>query len=205
MRPVVSPDGRWLVYATREGAETALRLRDLRTGDERWLRRRVQRDDQESRFTQDLMPGSDFTPDSRFLITSWDGKMWRVAIPSGEATPIPFTAEVEQGLGPLVRFDYALNDSTLTVHQIREARPSPNGRRLAFTALDRLWVMDLPNGTPRRLTPMAIGEHSPMWSPDGRWITYVTWTEEGGDVYRTRSDGRGRPERLTRQSAFNAA
>ncbi len=37
MRPVLSPDGHWLVYGTRFDAQTGLRLRDLRTGDERWL------------------------------------------------------------------------------------------------------------------------------------------------------------------------
>jgi Tol biopolymer transport system component len=203
MRPVVSPDGRWMVYATRDGAQTSLRVRDLRTGDERWLRRDVQRDDQESRFTRDLSPGSDFTPDSRALITSWGGKMWRVAVPSGAATEIPFTADVDLGLGPLALFDYPYNDSTLTVHQIRDPRPSPDGRRIAFTALDRLWVMDLPGGTPRRLTTLTgtMGEHSPVWSPDGRWIAFVSWTERGGDIYRVRSGG-GAPERLTRSSAY---
>ena len=30
--------------------------------------------------------------------------------------------------------------------------PSPDGKRLAFTALDRLYVMDYPSGTPRRVT-----------------------------------------------------
>jgi Tol biopolymer transport system component len=68
MRPVLSPDGRWLVYASRLDAETGLRLRDLATGGERWLIWPVQRDDQESRFTRDLMPGSAFTPDSKALM-----------------------------------------------------------------------------------------------------------------------------------------
>ncbi|HEX6065307.1 MAG TPA: hypothetical protein VFZ04_13845, partial [Longimicrobiales bacterium] len=36
-RPTISPDGKWLVYGTRHEAETALRIRDLETGDERWL------------------------------------------------------------------------------------------------------------------------------------------------------------------------
>src|SRR3989475_614526 len=65
MRPVLSPDGKWLVYATRHDAETGLRLRNLASGDEQWLVYPVQRDDQESRFTRDLMPGSSFTPDSK--------------------------------------------------------------------------------------------------------------------------------------------
>ena len=51
---------------------------------------------------------------------------------------------------------------------------SPDGKRLAFTALDKLWMMDLPRGTPRRVTNVegATGEHSPVWSPDGRYVAF---------------------------------
>jgi Tol biopolymer transport system component len=203
-KPVLTRDGRWLIYATREDTATSLRIRDLRSGDERWLRRNVQRDDMESRFSRDLMPNMAATPDSRALIATWGGKLWRVAIPTGEVTPIPFRADVDLRLGALSKFDYGVNDSTLTVSQVRNARPSPDGRRLAFTALDKLWVMDLPAGTPRRVTRTgaATGEHMPVWSPDGRWLAYVTWGDDGGHVQRVRADGAGQPERLTQQSAY---
>jgi Tol biopolymer transport system component len=203
-KPVLSPDGKWLVYATRADSVTSLRIRDNDSGDEQWLARDVQRDDMESRFTRDLLPNMSFTPDSRALIAVWGGKIRRVDVPSGRVTEIPFTAEVDLGLGALSKFEYPINDSTLTVAQIRGARPSPDGRRLAFTALDKLWIMDLPAGAPRRLTRSAheIGEHSPVWSPDGRYLAYVTWTEQGGDIYRIPVGGSGAPERLTRQSAF---
>ncbi len=105
MRPAISPDGKWLVYAVRHDAETGLRLRELATGDERWLRWPVQRDDQESRFTRDLFPGGSFTPDSRAFITTWDGRLWRVELAGGAATEIPFTAEVALAMGPAVHFD----------------------------------------------------------------------------------------------------
>jgi Tol biopolymer transport system component len=64
-RPMLSPDGQWLVYGNRRDAQTGLRVRNLATGDERWLAYPIQRDDMESRFTRDLLPGSSFTPDSR--------------------------------------------------------------------------------------------------------------------------------------------
>ena len=207
-KPVLSADGKWLVYATRADSVTSLRLRDMESGDETWLAREVQRDDMESRFTRDLLPNMSFTPDSRALVAAWDGRIRRVEIPSGRVTDIPFTADVDVAMGALSKFDYPLNDSTLTVGQIRGARPSPDGRRLAFTALDKLWTLDLvgcpaSGCTPRRLTrsPHEVGEHMPVWSPDSRYIAYVSWTEDGGDIHRIGANG-GNPERLTRQSAF---
>jgi len=202
MRPVLSPDGKWLVYATRHDAETGLRLRNLVSGDDQWLVYPVQRDDQESRFTRDLMPGSSFTPDSKALVVSYGGKIWRVEVPSGQVTPIPFTAKVHQDLGPLVRFETRVDTGEILVKQIRDASPSPDGKRLAFSALDKIYVMDLPSGTPRRVTTDTVHEQVPAWSPDGQWIAYVTWSDEGGYVEKVRADGRSRPQRLTPDPAF---
>ena len=200
-RPAVSPDGKWLAYGSRRMAVTGLKLRELASGDERWLATDIQRDDIESRGSRDLLPGYSWMPDSKSLVLAHHGKIWRLDVATGQQSPIPFTADVDQMIADLVRFEYPINDSTLTVRQIRSAKPSPNGKRLVFSALDRLWTMDLPSGTPKRLTTGEEGEHSPIWSPDGRYIAYVSWTEEGGDIWRIPAAG-GRPEKLTRQSAF---
>src|SRR5512139_3759628 len=64
-RPALSPDGRYLVYATRYQIRTGLRIRDLETQQEEWLAYPVQRDETESRAPLDAYPGYSFTPDSR--------------------------------------------------------------------------------------------------------------------------------------------
>ncbi|MCZ6917948.1 MAG: hypothetical protein O7I93_14325 [Gemmatimonadetes bacterium] len=204
MRPTLSPDGQWLVYGTRHQGETGLRIRALSDGAERWLAFPVQRDDQESRATMDALPGFSFTPDSRAVIVSFGGKLWRLPVDGSPQQEIPFRAAVELDIGPAVRFDNEVEVSpTFIARQIRDAKPSPDGRRLAFVVLDRLYVMDYPDGTPRRLTDMSVGEHQPTWSPDGQWIGFVTWDDaDGGSVYKVRSNGRGDPERLTQTAAF---
>jgi len=200
-RPQVSPDGKTIAYGSRRMAITGLKLRDLASGDERWLANEIQRDDIESRGSRDLLPGYAWMPDSKALVLAHHGHIWRVDATTGQQTPIPFTAEVDQMIGDLSRFEYQVNDTTLTVRQIRGARPSPNGKRLVFTALDRLWVMDLPSGTPKRLTTSDEGEHSPVWSPDGKYIAFISWTEDGGDIWRIPAAG-GKAEKLTRAQAF---
>jgi Tol biopolymer transport system component len=216
-RPVASPDGKWLVYATRHDAREALKLRDLTTGDERWLVMDVQRDNSQGGGVndRDVYPASAFTPDSKSLITSYGGKIWRVDVPSGQVSAVPFSADVDQQMGALAKFEYPVNDSVLTVTQIRGAKPSPDGRRLAFIALDQLFVGELALSTggtgatkltvrnTRRLTRGGMVEHAPVWSPDGRSIAYVTWTDTaGGNIYRVNADGGGQPARLTNIAAY---
>lgn len=205
MRPVLSPDGKKLVYATRYESGTALRMRDLETSEERWLVNPVTRDDQESRGTRDTMPGYAFMPDGQSLIVPINGKIQRVDIETCKASVIPFTARVEAEIAPRVYFQNRVDDSpTVRARLIRWPTLSPDGRRLAFSSLNKLWVMDLPSGTPRRLTDSSVGEFMPAWSPDGRYVAYVTWSREGGHIYRVAADVSSRPEQLTRRAAYYA-
>lgn len=195
MRPVLSPDGRWLVYATRHKTDTALRIRDLESGAERWLTHPVTRDDQESRASRDTMPRYVFMPDGRSLLVPIDGGLARVDVESGARTPVPFTATVQAEIAPRVYTPVRVEDGeTVRARLIRWPSLSPDGKRLAFSALNRLYVTDLPDGAPRLVTPAAAatapeGEFMPVWSPDGTSLTYVTWTTTGGHIKRVPASG----------------
>ena len=214
-RPAVSPDGTLLAYGSREDADTGIRLRELASGEERWLAYPVQRDDQESTANMDVLPGYSFTPDSDALVISYGGRIWRVPVDGSEPTEIPFTADVEVAIGPEVEFEYPIEDTPdFTVKQIRDARTSPDGSRVAFTALDRLYVADISTdgsepgepdaaAEPRRLTDDEVGEFQPVWSPDGRWVAYVTWDDDAGEgqVRRVPAEG-GSATTLTTAPAY---
>ena len=204
VRPTVSPDGAWLVYGTRHEEHTGLRLRELATGEERWLAYPVTRDDQESVASSDVLPGMSFTPDSTEVVVSYGGKIWRVPIAEGsEPIAVPFRVQTELEIGPELAFKYPVsNDRRFTVRQIRDAVPSPDGSQVAFAALDRLYVVSLPDGEPRRLTPLEVVEAQPTWSPDGEWVAFVTWSPDGGHLYKTRVDGSEAPTQLTTTSAI---
>ena len=202
MRPVLSPDGKNLVYATRFETRTALRVRNLETNQERWLIDNVTRDDQESRATRDTYPGYDFMPDGRSMIVPINGKVARVDFATGQATDVPFTVNVEAEVGPRVHFQYKVDDGpTVEARLIRYPAVSPDGKRVAFTAFSKLYVMDLPSGTPRRVTTGTDGEFMPAWSPDGKTLAYVTWSRQGGQLLSVSPDG-GQPRQLTNKTAF---
>jgi hypothetical protein len=142
-----------------------------------------------------------FTPDSKELVATYGGKIWRIPVDGRPPVEVPFRVKTKIDLGPLVTFKYPLADSAeFTVRQIRNAVLSPDGKRLAFSALDRLYLADFPRGTPRRLTRGDQVETEPTWSPDGQWIAFVTWSREGGTVSKIRTDG-GEPVVLTEARA----
>ena len=204
LRPTISPDGAWLVYGTRHEDQTGLRLRDLASGDERWLAYPIQRDDQESVAGADVLPGMSFTPDSSELVVSYGGRIWRVPLAEGAGPiPVPFRVRTELEIGPELAFEYPVDDSAqFTVRQIRDAAPSPDGTTLAFAALDRLYVRPIPEGEPRRLTVLDLVEAQPAWSPDGDWIAFVTWSPDGGHLYKVRADASAPPVRLSTRPAI---
>jgi Tol biopolymer transport system component/imidazolonepropionase-like amidohydrolase len=203
MRPLLSPDGKHLVYATRWKTQTALRVRDLETSQERWLINGVTRDDQESRATRDTFPGYAFLPDGKSLIVPIDGKIKRVDFAGGQATTIPFSAKVEVDMAARLHFDYRVDESPMVkARLIRYPVQSPDGKRLAFSAFNKIYTMDLSAGaTPKRLTNLTVGEFMPTWSPDGGSIAFVTWSRDGGHIYKVAALG-GTPQQLTERAAY---
>jgi len=203
--PTLSPDGKWLVYGSRYNDQTGLIIRDLKSGDEKWLAYPVQRDEQESIAPMGVLPAMSFTPDSKNVIASYGGKFYSIPVTGGTAVNIPFEMETEFLLGPSVAdFKYPIkDDKDMVVTQIRDGVVSPDGKQLAFTALNKLYTMDLPSGTPKRITTNNFTEAQPAWSADGSQLAWVTWENNGGHLYKINFKVKGaKPVKLTSSASF---
>ena len=85
---------------------------------------------------------------------------------------------------------------------------SPDGDRIVFMRLDpdgrpgNLWMLDLSRGTTSRLTSGAASDICPVWSPDGRRISYSSMRSGLGDLYERPASPAG-ADQLVFKSADN--
>ncbi len=141
------------------------------------------------------------SPDSRYVYIGFRGKLHRISILDGYDQLIPFTADVKVDIGPLNYQTFRVSLKPSKVRYTRYANASPDGRHLVFSALNKIYIMDLPHGKSHKLTNQPFNQYQPMFSPDSKWVSYTSWSDTaGGQVWRVRIIG-GKPQQLSDTAA----
>ena len=80
---------------------------------------------------------------------------------------------------------------------------SPHGKRIIVDARGKLFSVPVKHGDTRKLTRgLKAREQIPAWSPDGRWIAYISDASGEQEIYLTDQMGQGEPRQLTQNGKF---
>jgi Tol biopolymer transport system component/imidazolonepropionase-like amidohydrolase len=120
----------------------------------------------------------------------------------GEAERIPFTASasVDRPRYRVKDYDFDAGGGSRPVRSLHLPALSPDGRRVAFAALNALWVAETSGGgRPRKILQATATRYplAPTWTPDGRGLVYSDDRDGLFAVYR-RDLRSGKDELLSR-------
>ncbi|MDA8018603.1 MAG: PDZ domain-containing protein [Thermoanaerobaculia bacterium] len=168
-----------------------------RDGSGTWSPRQVTKSEGDEGEAWDLLwpsYGPDPSPNGapEDIVFSRAGELWKMSLADESVTQIPVRiAGAHQHLVPY--FEDASDD-------VSSATLSPSAQRVIFAARGDLFSVPAENGPTRNLTQtQGVRELSPSWSPDGRWLAYLSDVSGEYELYLMRNgeEGFGEPRRLT--------
>ena len=78
---------------------------------------------------------------------------------------------------------------------------APDGKRIAFGARGDVWTVPAKAGITRNLTTTSgVHERDVAWSPDGKYIAYISDRTGEDEIFIARQDGTGEPVQVTRDA-----
>jgi imidazolonepropionase-like amidohydrolase/Tol biopolymer transport system component len=178
MRPQISPDGKFLAFVKRVRLNSELFIQDLQTGEEWSVYNELTHDQQEAWAIFGLYPNFAWTPDSREIIFYAQGKIRKLEVLTQYLSEIPFEVSVNQTITDALHFEQKVYDDEFFAKMIRQLSTSPDGTKIAFNAAGYIYLKELPNGKPTRISKGNEFEFEPEFSPDGKSLVYVSWSDE---------------------------
>jgi serine/threonine protein kinase len=137
-----------------------------------------------------------------------DVTTWHMDASASDSGVLTF-ANGTSGNVQLVWLDRTGKQAGIAVENLQNlqfARLSPQGDRVALmldSGINDIWTLDLARGVRTRLTFGPIANTYPVWSPDGKWIAYVSMRAGLSTIYRKPADGSGAEEMLFSDAGGN--
>ncbi|SHG65336.1 amidohydrolase family protein [Massilia sp. CF038] len=178
VRPVPSPDGKYLAFVRRVRNQSTLFIKDLSSGRETPAWDGLERDLQEAWAIHGVYPAFSWMPGSKEIVVWAKGKIWRVDPFAQKASEIAFHVKDTREVREALRFSHAVAPETFDVRQLRWVNVAPQGNKVVYSALGHLYVRALPDGVPTRLTRQDDHfEYFPKFSRDGQHVVFATWDD----------------------------
>ncbi|HEY6332038.1 MAG TPA: S41 family peptidase [Blastocatellia bacterium] len=138
------------------------------------------------------------TGDVRFPSISSDGKtivfehdfgIWRLDVATKKVAPIKLdiSTETEENNIEAADFNSQVDDYAL----------EPSGRHIVFSIHGEIFTAPVDEGDLRQITDNPARDKEPRYSPDGKWIAFISDRSGREEIYVTAADGAGEPDKIT--------
>ncbi len=121
--------------------------------------------------------------DGKTIVYEQDFGIWKLDTKTGKSTPIKIN---------IVSDDKENEVETITVHNDTEGYDlSPSSKRAAVSVHGEIFSIATDRGDIQRVTQSFSREGDPAWSPDAKWIAFVSDKSGQEEVWMAHEDGTG--------------
>ncbi|MBA4045802.1 MAG: amidohydrolase [Erythrobacter sp.] len=196
VRAAPSPDGKEIAFVRRDKDQSQLWVKDIASGRERMIYGKLDLDVQETWAVTGVYPNMDWLPDSSGIVFWAGGKLNRVGRDGSGHSVIPFSVNDTRGVADAPHPVIAVSPDTFTTSMPRFATLSPDGSRVVFESLGRLYSKSARGkDAPAPLTGDTADslEAFPAFSRDGSQLAYVRWNDATlGEIVIADANGQNR-------------
>src|SRR5215470_2411932 len=156
------------IWRVRESGGKAEQVTSFKAGDVRW-------------------PA--MSADGKVIVFEHDFGVWKLDVAGRKVTPIKLdiSAEIQENLVETREFNSQLDDYDL----------APSGRRIVLSVHGEIFTAPTDEGDLRQITDSPWRDKEPKYSPDGKWIAFISDRSGREEIYVIASDGAGEPQKIT--------
>jgi tricorn protease len=153
------------IWRVPEAGGKAERVTSYKSGDVRW---------------------PSISADGKTIVFEHDFGVAKLDVASGRVTPIKLqiAAETQESLSEVRDFNSQVDDYDL----------APNSRRIAVSVHGEVFTAPVEEGDLRQITDSPWRDRNVSYSPDGKWISYVSDRSGREELYVAAVDGAGEPQ-----------
>ncbi len=121
--------------------------------------------------------------DGKTIVYEEDFKLWKLDTATGKSASIPINIASDDKENPI---------ETITVHNDADSYDlSPSSKRAAISVHGEIFSIATDRGDIQRVTQSFSRETAPSWSPDGKWIAFVSDKSGRDEVWMAHEDSTG--------------
>ncbi|HEY6805763.1 MAG TPA: S41 family peptidase [Pyrinomonadaceae bacterium] len=127
--------------------------------------------------------------DGRVIVFEHDFGIWKLDVNTKKATPITLNidAETQDNMTEEVAFSSTADDYDL----------APSSRRIAFSVHGEIFTAPVEEGDLKQITDNPARERSVGYSPDGKWLAYISDQSGREELYVVPVDGSALATKIT--------